>query len=75
MSNEPSYLTKGPDAALMRLLKGLTHDVTNRRLIILLVALVACLYFEWGVTEFASSLTGRAWPSRIARARATSRAA
>ena len=41
MSNEPSYLKKGPDAALMRLINGLTHDVTNRRLIILLVALVA----------------------------------
>ena len=41
MSHEPAYLTKGPDAALIRLMKGLTHDVTNRRLIILLVALVA----------------------------------
>jgi simple sugar transport system permease protein len=41
MSNEPSYLKKGPDAAVMRLISRLSHDATNRRLLVLLVALVA----------------------------------
>jgi simple sugar transport system permease protein len=40
MSNAP-HPPRGPDAALMSLIGSLTGDVTNRRLAILLVALVA----------------------------------